>query len=123
MREHARGLCKEAVTVISEVSNRACARNGMEIWLPISRRTVTHMKTTVEIPDDLIKKAKALAASRGTTLRSIIERGIRATLNEERRQVRYELPDRSVSGKGLQAGFQHGEWADIRDTAYSGRGG
>lgn len=81
------------------------------------------MKTTVEIPDDLMKKAKALAAKRGTTLRSIIERGIRTTLNEERRLARYELPDRSVSGKGLQAGFQHREWADIRNAAYTGRGG
>lgn len=82
-----------------------------------------HMKTTIEIPNDLMKKAKALAAKRGTTLRSIIERGIRTTLNEERRSVQYQLPDRSVDGKGLQAGFQHGDWADIRDAAYTGRGG
>ena len=81
------------------------------------------MKTTIEIPDDLMKKAKALAARRGTTLRSIIERGIRTTLNEERSLVQYELPDRSVNGKGLQAGLQQGEWADIRDAAYTGRGG
>jgi len=57
------------------------------------------MKTTIEIPDDLMKKAKALAARRGTTLRSIIERGIRTTLNEERRFLRYELPDRSVNAR------------------------
>lgn len=81
------------------------------------------MKTTIEIPDDLMKKAKALAVRRGTTLRSIIERGIRTTLNEERRKTRYQLPDRSVTGKGLQPGFRHGEWADIRDAAYTGRGG
>lgn len=82
----------------------------------------THMKTTVEIPDDLMKKAKALAAKRGTSLRAIIERGIRSTLNEERRGVHFELPDRSVNGKGLQAGFKRGEWADIRNAVYSGRG-
>lgn len=81
------------------------------------------MKTTVELPDDLMKKAKALAARRGTTLRSIIERGIRMTLSEDRRAGHYELPDRSVNGKGLQTAAQKGEWADIRGAAYKGRGG
>lgn len=80
------------------------------------------MKTTIEIPDDLMKKAKALAARRGTTLRAIIEQGIRMTLSQERRAVPYELPDRSIAGKGLQAGFDHAEWSDFRDTAYKGRG-
>lgn len=80
------------------------------------------MKTTVEIPDELMKKAKALAARRGTSLRSIIERGIRTTLSEERRRVQYELPERSVNGMGLQTGFKRGEWADIRNAVYTGRG-
>lgn len=80
------------------------------------------MKTTIELPDDLMKKAKALAAKRGTTLRSIIERGIRATLKEDRRLEQYELLDRSVNGKGLQTGFQDSEWEEIRSAAYRGRG-
>jgi predicted transcriptional regulator len=42
------------------------------------------MKTTIEIQDDLMKAAKALARKQGTTLRSIVERGIRTTLNVER---------------------------------------
>lgn len=81
------------------------------------------MKTTIEIPDDLMKKAKALAVRRGTTLRAVIERGIRMTLKEEAPRTQYELPDKSVDGKGLQPGFEHGDWADFRDAAYKGRGG
>jgi hypothetical protein len=83
----------------------------------------THMKTTIELPDDLLRKAKALAATRGTTLRAIIEQGIRTTLNEEQRDEPYQLPDKSIDGKGLQQGFQQGDWAEIRKAAYSGRGG
>lgn len=80
------------------------------------------MKTTVEISDDLLKKAKKLAAKRRTTLRAIIEQGIRNTVNEQQRSEKYVLPDMSVDGKGLQPGFKDKAWSDIRDAAYEGRG-
>jgi predicted transcriptional regulator len=82
----------------------------------------THMKTTIEIQDDLMKAAKALARKQGTTLKSILERGIRTILKEEQRSSRYELADKSVKGKGLQADFQQATWTDIRDAAYRGHG-
>jgi Arc/MetJ family transcription regulator len=80
------------------------------------------MKTTIEIQDDLMKAAKALARKRGTTLKSIVERGIRTTLKEEQQSSRYELADKSVKGTGLQADFQQATWADIRDAAYREHG-
>ena len=40
------------------------------------------MKTTVELPDDLFVKAKKRAAERRTTLRDLIERGLRRELAE-----------------------------------------
>ena len=83
----------------------------------------THMKTTTEIPDDLIRRAKALATKRGVTLRAIIEQGIRAALNENSQAASYELPDKSVSGNGLTKEFVQGNWTEVRTAAYSGRGG
>jgi Arc/MetJ family transcription regulator len=80
------------------------------------------MKTTIEISDDLMKKAKALAARRHITLREVIERGIRTTLKEEQREEKFSLPNRSVEGKGFQAGFEDASWADIRDAVYKGQG-
>lgn len=80
------------------------------------------MKTTIEIPDDLVKEAKALARKQGTTLKSIIERGIRTTLKEEQRGAKFQLTDKSVKGRGLQDDFQRAKWADIRDAAYRERG-
>jgi Arc/MetJ family transcription regulator len=92
------------------------------ILLPILSIMGSRMKTTIEIPDDLMKAAKALARKQGTTLKSIIERGIRTTLKEEQRGSPYQLADRSVKGKGLQDEFQQAKWADIRDAAYRERG-
>ncbi len=80
------------------------------------------MKTTVDISDELLKKAKRLAAKRRTTLREIIEQGIRNTVKEHQRGVKYVLPDMSVDGKGLQPEFKNKAWSDIRDAAYDGRG-
>ena len=80
------------------------------------------MKTTIEISDDLMRAAKALARKQGTTLKSIIERGIRTTLKEEQQGSQYQLADKSVKGKGLQDGLRQATWADIRDAAYRDRG-
>jgi hypothetical protein len=38
------------------------------------------MRTTIEIPDDLFRKAKAQAALEGVRLRDVIERGLRLAL-------------------------------------------
>jgi len=41
-----------------------------------------YMRTTIEIPDDLFRKAKAQAALEGVRLRDVIERGLRLVLAE-----------------------------------------
>ena len=40
------------------------------------------MKTTIDLPDDLLIAAKMLAAKRRTTIRSLVERGLRKELGE-----------------------------------------
>lgn len=59
----------------------------------------THMKTTVEITDSLLRQAKAEAQRRGTTLRALLEDGLRRVLDEPD-VVPYRLPDRSVGRRG-----------------------
>ena len=41
------------------------------------------MKTTVELPDDLLISAKQRAAAERRPLRALIEQGLRAVLNDE----------------------------------------
>ncbi len=42
------------------------------------------MKTTVEVPDDLYRRAKAEAALRGRKLRDLVEEGLRLVLDSPR---------------------------------------
>lgn len=81
------------------------------------------MKTTIDITDDLVVKAKELAAKRGSTLRAIIEQGIRMTLEDEKDFEEFQLPDKSVQGNGLQREFRNKSWSDLREAAYEGHGG
>jgi hypothetical protein len=81
------------------------------------------MKTTVEIPDQLAEAARMLAAREKTTLRSLIEAGLRMVLRERRSSALFELRDASFAGRGLQPDFRSGDWERIREAAYDGRGG
>jgi hypothetical protein len=46
------------------------------------------MKTTVEVPDDLYRRAKAEAALRGGKLKDLIEEGLRLVLEGPRKTPR-----------------------------------
>jgi hypothetical protein len=84
---------------------------------------VYRMKTTVEIPDPLAEEAKALARREKTTLRALIETGLRQVLRDRRSKARFRLRDASFAGRGLQPGFREDDWQRIREAAYEGRGG
>ena len=80
------------------------------------------MKTTIDLSDELAKKAKAYAARKHTTLRAVIEQGIRQVLRNERSSSKFKLRDASVGGNGLQKEYQSADWARIREAAYKERG-
>lgn len=84
---------------------------------------VTHMKTTVEISDPLLRRARALARRERTTLRALIEDGLREVLRTRASRGRFRLDDASVDGEGLAPPFHEGDWEAIRAAAYEGRGG
>lgn len=81
------------------------------------------MKTTVEISDALLDDAKRLAAREGTTLRQLIEDGLRRVLAERKaKRDRFRLRDASFGGKGLTPEFREAGWEKIRDEIYDGHG-
>ena len=82
---------------------------------------LTHMKTTVELNQDLLHRAKQVAAEEGTTLRALLESGLRSEL-DKRATGDFNLADASVDGNGTQQGVAEGDWDAIRDAIYEGRG-
>jgi len=80
------------------------------------------MKTTVELSDDLLREAKRVALRERTTVRALIERGLRAVLRERRPASRFALRNAAFRGDGLVAGRSLRDWETIRDLSYSERG-
>jgi hypothetical protein len=76
------------------------------------------MKTTVNLPDELVREAQELARRDRTTLRELIETGLRTLLKQRCSDAPFVLADASVDGQGLQPPFRAAAWAQIRDTIY-----
>lgn len=80
------------------------------------------MKTTVELPDELLEQARSVVRTEGTTLRGLVEEGLQRSLEARRRNVRRRLDFPTYSGSGLTVEFQGAPWSQIRDEIYRGRG-
>ncbi len=74
---------------------------------------VFHMKTTIDLPDELLIEAKKRAAESRTTLREIFERGLRRELTDRSRSGRRVRRIRWVTARG---GLPRG--LDIEDRAW-----
>ena len=60
------------------------------------------MKTTVEMPDELYRRAKAEAALRGRRLKDLVEEGLRLVLDEKRSPPRRStLAAKMKSARGM----------------------
>ena len=84
--------------------------------------TSVPMKTSVDISDSLFAEAKAAAQEEGTTLRALIEEGLRLVLERRCVEPQAELPDLRFGGNGLLGEFHNADWGKIRDASYDGRG-
>jgi hypothetical protein len=82
------------------------------------------MKTTVQLPDSLLARAKTIARQEGTTLAALVEEGLRSVVQARSGQSEkpFVLRDASVGGKGMSPEFKD-RWDAVRDAIYEGRGG
>jgi hypothetical protein len=82
------------------------------------------MKTTIDIADNLLRAAKETAGREGTTVRALVEEGLRRVLPAHGKRAPFHLRETSFRrGRGLQPQVREGSWAAIRELAYEGRGG
>lgn len=94
------------------------------IWVAIHENMGSHiMKTTIEIADDLLERARRVARKEKTTVRSLTEQGLRMVLKEKQAMtVKWKWKPVVVSGGGLTDEFKNAPWEKIRDEIYKGHG-
>jgi hypothetical protein len=80
------------------------------------------MKTTIDIADPVLEQARQLAARRGTTLKALVEQGLRRVIAESASDNAFRLRRASFKGKGLQPGLDGAAWERLRELAYEGHG-
>jgi hypothetical protein len=78
------------------------------------------VKTTIDLPDNLLREAKQYAAREGIPLRAVFERGLEAVLRGSPQRRRFRLKTITTKGQGITA---QGDWAGIRSLIYEGHGG
>jgi hypothetical protein len=82
---------------------------------------VSRMKTTVDLSDELLLEARRVAREERTTLRSLLEEGLRAVIARHQETGQFALRDASVNGNGLRPEFRAASWAEIREASYGDR--
>ena len=81
------------------------------------------MKTTIDIADSLLLEAKNISSIENTTVRALVEEGLREAIKKHTAVGLFRLRKATFKGKGLQPDFSPEKWGKIRSAAYEGRGG
>jgi len=71
------------------------------------------MKTTIDLPDDLLRRAKVAAAQRKTTLKALVQSGLDLVLRPSA-----EAPGRRAALRRLRSGFRLGGRALTREQTH-----
>ena len=79
------------------------------------------MKTTLDIHDDLLDRAKRHARRTGRALRTLVEDGLRQVLSTDAGRERYLLPDLSVGNPDGRDPLEALSWQDRRRLIYGER--
>lgn len=77
------------------------------------------MRISIDLPERLFRRAKALASGRGTSLRELICEGLEAVLapHDSSKQA-FRLADRSFCGEGYVDGVDGSDWTRLRELGY-----
>lgn len=76
------------------------------------------MKTTLDIQDELLARAKRHARKTGRSLRAVVEEGLQHVLLAAASRSRYQLPDLSVGNASDRDPIEDYSWQDLREMIY-----
>ena len=80
------------------------------------------MKTTINIPDALLKEVRSVAAREHTTVTALLEEALRRITAERNHAKPFKLRQVAFQGKGLRPRMSGASWQQIRDASYEGQG-
>jgi Bacterial antitoxin of type II TA system, VapB len=80
------------------------------------------MKTNIEISNSLLREAQKIAAREGTTLRALVEQGLRQVIAEKKRRAKFHLRKASFGGRGLRPELRGESGARLRELSYQVHG-
>ena len=78
---------------------------------------------TGKIPDSLFEEARNVARRDRTTLKVLVEQGLRHVIAERNRRSGFRLRKATFRGQGLNPQLAGTSWEQIRQLSYEGRGG
>lgn len=76
------------------------------------------MKTTLDIKDELLIRAKKLAKQSGKPLRAVVEDSLRLALAQENTPTEYRLQDLSYGNPDSVDPLESLSWQDLRREIY-----
>ena len=76
------------------------------------------MKTTIDIHDELLRRARQHAKATGRSLRTVIEDGLRLVLAGPESRGAYQLPDLSEGNPDAADPLAAYSWQELRGTIY-----
>ena len=79
------------------------------------------VKTTLDIHDELLLRAKRHARRIGRPLRAVVEEGLRQVLTRSSGRPRYRLPEMSSGDPDAADPLAEYSWQDLRETIYGDR--
>lgn len=81
------------------------------------------VKTTVNLPRGLMEEARIVAREGRTTLRGLVEAGLRRELRlRANASAPFKLRDGSFRGEGVQPGIDLSDWDQMLSLIYGDRG-
>jgi len=76
------------------------------------------MKTTVDIAETVLKEAKLIAAREGTTLRSLVDEGLRRVIDDrEKQKTGFRMRDVRYGTPGVVADIDINDWMTFKHLA------
>ncbi len=80
------------------------------------------VKTTLNIGDELLRRAKLHARATGRPLRAVVEDGLRLVLSASSPGPRFELPDLRVGDPQAADPLETYSWPELQELIYGDPG-